>query len=222
MRTSWMALTKRQGYTLIEMMVVTLFLALFAAVVVPNYVAIRDGQRRRAFYTSVVDLAGNAREMAITHNATMYLQADTSQNMIVIKQENDDTTYTPADGSAGTPTSSSSSSSSSGNQTATAQSNIGTAQNDRSQDPVRLTLPLSAGVQFGNFQLTGQNSDASSWKLRFFADGTCDGGAVELDDGGNVKSLVVNAHGGASLTDGNIPDTSTQSWAAGNYVQRQQ
>jgi len=223
-QTSLMVRTKRRGYTLIELMVVTVLLALFSALVWPSFVGIRDGQKRRAFYTSVVDLAGVARELAITRNATMYLSADTSQNMVVIKKENDDTSYTPADGNAGTPTASSTggSSNNSNNQRPTEQSNVGTAQNDRSNDPTMITLPMPTGMQFGNFQLAGANSDASSWRLRFFADGTCDGGAVEFNLAGNVKSLVVNNHGSPKMTDGTIPDTSTLSWSAGNYVQRQQ
>jgi len=217
-QTSWMALTRRRGYTLIEMMVVTVLLVLFSSLIVPNYLNMRDSQRRRAFYTGVVDLAGNAREMAISHNATMYLQADSSGNRLVIKQEANDSTYVAADGTSSATTSTSSNQ----NQDTNPQTNIGTTPNDRSSDPIVTTLPMSPGMQFGNFQLAGTASDASSWKIRFFSDGTSDSGAFELDEKGYVKSLVVNTRGGAVLTDGTIPDTSQESWIAGTYVQRQQ
>lgn len=101
------------------------------------------------------------------------------------------------------------------------QSNIGTATNDRSSDTTSATLPLPPSMAFGNFQLAGQSSDSSSWKVRYFPDGSCDGGAVELDDRGNQKSLVINKKGGASLVDGSIPDVSQSSWAAGSNVIRQ-
>ncbi len=211
--TCSMVLTRKKGYTLIEMMVVTLILALFAALITPNLVNIQESQARRAFSTKVVDLAGNAREMAISRHAIVYLQADTSANQIVIKQQVNDSTYTPVDGNSASTTS--------GSNGENPQTNIGVAANDRSSDKVQLTLPLAPGVAFGNFQLSGQASDASGWKLNFYPDGSCDGGAVELSERGVVRSLVVNSKGGASLTDGNIPDTSLDKWPAGNYVQRQ-
>lgn len=220
MQTSLMAPTRKGGYTLIEMMVVTVLLALFSAIIVPNYINIRDGQVRRAFYTQITDIAGTARELAITHNATMYLQADTSGNRLVIKQENNDSQYQTADGGTGAGLSTSTSSSS--GLDLNPQSNIGTATADRSNDPTITNLPLAPSVSFGNFQLKGQASDSSSWRLQFFADGTCDGGAVEFNDRGSVKSLVVTSKGGVSLVDGTIPDTSQDSWQAGDYVQRQQ
>jgi len=218
-QTSWMGRIRRSGYTLIEMMVVAFLIALFSAIIVPNYVAIRESQQRRAFYTQIVDVAGTARELAITHNSTMYLQADSTGNKLVIKQENNDSVFQTADAGTGAAP-----------QTTTGQdkldvnpqSNIGTASADRSNDSTLGSLPLTQGMTFGNFQLKGQSSDSSSWKVQFFADGTCDGGSVEVDDHGYVKTLVVNTRGGAKLVDGTIPDTSQDSWVAGTYVQRQQ
>jgi prepilin-type N-terminal cleavage/methylation domain-containing protein len=214
-----MAPTRKGGYTLIEMMVVTVLLALFSAILVPSYINIRDGQQRRAFYTEVTDIAGTARELAITHNATMYLQADTTGGKLVIKQEVNDSQYQTADGGAGI--GSTSSSNGTGIDT-NPQSNIGTAATDRSGDTAITNLPLPPSTAFGNFQMKGQASDSSTWKLEFYADGTCGGGAVELIDKGVTKTLVVNGKGGAKLVDGNIPDTSQESWQAGDYVQRQQ
>jgi prepilin-type N-terminal cleavage/methylation domain-containing protein len=218
-QTLWTAPIRARGYTLIEMMVVTMLLALFSAILVPNYISIRDGQQRRAFYTQVVDVAGTARELAITNNSTMYLQADTSGNRLVIKQENNDSVYQTADGGTGNaPATTSSTNTLDTNP----QQNIGTAPKDRSSDPTITDLPLSAGMAYGNFQLNGQASDSSSWKVQFYADGSSDAGAVEFTNKGSVKSLVINSKGGSKLVDGNIPDTSQDTWAAGTYVQRQQ
>ncbi len=219
-KTSRMApITKKRGYTLIEMMVVTVLLVLFSSILVPNYVNFLQSQKRRAFYAGVVDVAGTARELAIRENSTMYLQADTSANAIVIKQEVNSSTFQTADGGAGLGLSKNMGGKGFDQNP---QSNISTSSNDRANDRTIQTLPMTSSMKFGNFQLDGQASDSSSWKIRFFADGSCDAGAVELDDRGYVKSLVITARGKSSLVDGNIPDTSQGSWMAGNYVQRQQ
>ena len=221
-QTLWMARTRKTGYTLIELMVVCVILALFSALVAPNYVNIRDGQRRRAFYTSLADLAGTARELAITRHAIMYLTVNTSLNRLEVKQEVNDSNYQAADGQSGSMTSSANSASTSSNQENNPQTNLGTAASDRSNDKVQLTLPMAPGLSFGNFQLAGTASDSSSYRLEFFPDGTSVGGALEITDRGSVRSLVVNTKGGSQIVESTIPDTSQDSWSAGNYVQRQQ
>lgn len=219
-QTLWMGRIRIRAYTLIEMMVVCVILGMFAAEVVPSYINMLNNQKRRAFYTESVDFAGKAHELAVTHSATMYLAADSAESKLLVKMEKNDTSFQAADGGTGNtgPTTTSNGQSIDTN----SQANIGTFSNDRSQDPIMASIPMSPGMQFGNFQLDGQPSDSTSWKVRFFRDGSCDGGAVELSDHGVVKSLVVDANGNAKLVDGSIPDASQQSWPAGNYVQRQQ
>ncbi len=210
---------KQTAFTLIEMLVIVVLLALFSAMVAPNLIAMRDGQQRRALYTSVADLAGQARELAIANAATTYLQVDTSANALVLKQEDNATTYQ----------SSSASTSSTGDtqvvngrvQSTRTKSNVGTNSLDHSNDKALKSLPLAPGIQFGNFQLVGQSSDSGSWKLHFYADGSCDGGGVELTESKSTKSLVVNSRGGSQVVDGSIPDTSQDRWTAGDYVHRQ-
>ena len=218
MLTSLTARTRKRGYTLIEMTVVTVILVVFSALVVPSYIAIRDGQKRRAFYPSVVDLAATAREWAISRHRILYLETDSSTNMFMIKQQKNDSTYQAADGGSGSATPSTGSK----QQDTTPQTNIGTAVNDRSNDTTEATLPVAPGVQFGNYQLSGNASDSTSWKMAFYPDGSCDSGAVELNDKGIVRTLVVNRKGGAKIVEGSIPDSSQDKWSAGNYVQRQQ
>ncbi len=210
---------RRKGYTLIEMMVIVVLLALFSALIAPNYISMRDGQQRRALYTGVADLVGSAREMAISKSTTMYLQIDANSNALVLKQEDDASTYQNT--STGTGTTSDTLVINGHVQSARTKTNIGTQSLDHSNDKTVKTLPLTAGVQFGNFQLAGTSSDSGSWKLHFYADGTTDGGGLELVDRGITKSVVVNTKGGASLTDGTLPDTSQDRWVAGDYVHRQ-
>ena len=218
-QTSQMVLIrKRNGYTLIEMMVIVVLLALFSAMVAPNLIAMRDSQQRRALYTEVADLAGTARELAISNSATMYLTVDQTSNALVLKQEDDTSTYqnTANGGAAGDTVVID------GHvQSTRTKTNIGTNSLDHSNDKTVKTLPLTSGVQFGNFQLAGSATDSGSWKLHFYADGSTDGGGFEMVDRGQTKSVVVNAHGGTQLNDGTLPDASQEKWTAGDYVHRQ-
>ncbi len=212
---------KIRGYTVIEMMVVTTILAIFACLVVPNYLSMLDTQKRRAFYTEVQDLANSARETAILQGETVYVAVDSGANQVVVKQVHNDSQFTPADGSNG-PTAPTTTSKANGQQIdSNLQGNIGLTS-DATQDVTVRTITMPTGMAFGAFQLNGATSDSGSWKVRFFSDGTSDGGAVELNIAGSTKSLVISDRGRVSLEDGNIPDMSNETWPAGTFVQRQQ
>jgi len=218
-QTSSTVLTRRRsGFTLIEMMVIVVLLSVLSAMVAPNLIAMRDSQQKRALYTSVADLAGQAREMAITNDQTMYLSVDSNANALVLKQQVNTTTYQNTSDTTAT----------GGDtiviaghiQSTRQNSNIGTATADHSQDKIVKTLPLVSGITFGNFQLAGSSSDAGSWQLHYYADGTTDGGGMELVEGRGTKSVVVSPKGGVQETDGTLPDTSQDQWIAGDYVHR--
>ncbi|MDR3689010.1 MAG: prepilin-type N-terminal cleavage/methylation domain-containing protein [Fimbriimonas sp.] len=209
---------KTRGFTLIEMMVVIVVVALLAIVVAPYLVSMRDGQEKRAFYTSVADLAGQGREMAITNDATMYLQVDSSSNAVVLKQEVNTTTYQNT--TDNTATGSDTIVVNGHTQSTRTNTNVGTASGDRSQDKIVKTCPLSSGIRFGNFELAGSSSDAGSFSLHFYPDGTSDGGGMELVEGRGTKSIVISARGAVKMQDGTLPDSSTQQWQAGDYVHR--
>ena len=209
---------KRSGFTLIEMMVIIVLISLLSAMVAPNLIAMRDGQRKRALYTSVADLAGLAREMALTNDQTMYLQIDANSNSILLKQEVDTTTYQNSNDTSAT---GGDTIVVAGHTQSTRQnSNIGTASADRSQDKTVKTIALPQGITFGNFKLAGTSSDEGSWKLHYYADGTTDGGGLELIEGRGTKSIVIGPKGGVSETDGSLPDSSQDQWTAGDYVHR--
>ena len=208
----------RRGYTLIEMMVIVTVMSIFSYMVMTNYVGLRDGQQRRALYPAIADLVSTARNMAITNTSTTYLMIDSTANALVLKEEQDASTYQNQSGG-----------SSSGStivvnghvQSTRTNTNIGTSSLDHSNDKTLKTVPLIAGLQFGNLQLAGSSSDSGSWKLHFYADGSSDGGGIEISDRSQSKSIVINTHGGVQQTDGTLPDTSQDRWTAGDYVHRQ-
>jgi len=204
------------------MMVIVFLLAMVSVAVVPYVISMRDSQARRALYSGIADLAGQARETAIAENVTTYLEPDTSQNAMLLKEQVSSSNYSSRQGSSNLAPGTTTMVVNGKVESTRTMSNIGTATTDESNDKTLRTLPMPVGLQFGNFQLGGSSSDAGAWRLHFFADGTCDGGGVEINDRGYVKSLVVNNHGGSQIVDGTIPDTSQDRWQAGDYVHRQQ
>jgi prepilin-type N-terminal cleavage/methylation domain-containing protein len=75
----------RKGYTLIELCVVIVILALISSAIVPNLVRARDAQTRREFEAEVFRLASWARESAIQGHRTLALT--TGDRSIQVIQE---------------------------------------------------------------------------------------------------------------------------------------
>lgn len=83
-------------------------------------------------------------------------------------------------------------------------------------------LVLTPEIQTGRLEIAGSESNSADWVLRFYPDGTSDGGGVEFTRGGNQTfALVVDAATGSSrLVDGPLPDTLNQRWQAGEIEHR--
>lgn len=86
-RISSTARTKSRGFSLIEMSIVITLIALFAAFILPNLVNSRQSERERLFHYGMKRLADNARETAISRNATLHLSID--QNRMTVTNETD-------------------------------------------------------------------------------------------------------------------------------------
>lgn len=69
---------------------------------------------------------------------------------------------------------------------------------------------------------SGQNElPASDWSVTFYADATSDGGAVELDEGGIVRTFLIGSKNGLSRWQaGAMPANETDRWQAGEIEQR--
>ena len=58
------------------------------------------------------------------------------------------------------------------------------------------------------------------WKLRFYSDGRCDGGAVEISYNDEPRTLMIDVRAHAKWQLGQLPDDIGDEWDAGDYVRR--
>jgi prepilin-type N-terminal cleavage/methylation domain-containing protein len=68
----------------------------------------------------------------------------------------------------------------------------------------------------------GQNDmTASDWVVTFYSDATSDGGAIEVDEGGIVRTFIIGSKNGLSRwQDGAMPASESDRWQAGEIEQR--
>jgi prepilin-type N-terminal cleavage/methylation domain-containing protein len=92
---------------------------------------------------------------------------------------------------------------------------------DNGGDTSLQTLQLPDGFAADRFQLSGRESDAGEWKLNFYPDGSSDGGGVQVTQGNNTITLYSDSQTGrTTLTHEPLPDPSTLTWTAGDYIHR--
>lgn len=167
----------RRGYTLIEMIAVTVILALVAAVVVPNLGTFKDGQTRRSFINGLPRLADQARVSAVTSGQTIEVVYD--GNSLAIQR--------PA------------------------------TDEDEANSMSREQLP--AGIEVSKFQLKGEESSPEEWAVSFYADGTCDSGGLELDEGGRPIAVIFRPKSASVLVqNGALGDLPPDRWQAGELA----
>jgi general secretion pathway protein H len=80
----------KRGYTLIEVAVVLLVLALAAGVIVPAAGRVADTVRIRAEVSGVAAFLRSAREQAVTRERTVAVQLDPGAHALVVRGEGDD------------------------------------------------------------------------------------------------------------------------------------
>lgn len=170
-----------RAFTLIELSVLVLLIALVAAAVAPNLAALKRSRVEREFPIALRRFAVEARERAISSGTPLALTFGDQLQVLSLVQVSTDGT---------------------GNQ------------------PLK-QLSLTSELQTGRLELAGSESNSADWILRFFPDGTSDGGGVEFTRGNQTFCLVVDAATGASrLLDGQLPDTLGQRWQAGEIEHR--
>jgi prepilin-type N-terminal cleavage/methylation domain-containing protein len=191
----------RSGFTLIEMTVVILVIALFAALVAPNVLTQKSAVARRAAFGKVLDLMRTARQRAIHEDTTYAVAWDSGKSEVrMVRQPLQDLASTS--GSVPSPD----------------QRPLTNIQSVSDYEQVDF-YDLPTGIQPTVFRSGQSNSDGGSWLLRFYPDGTSDSGGLQLDDSGMPNSIAVDQYGIATYTkDQPLPDLSELSWPAGTYV----
>jgi Tfp pilus assembly protein FimT len=83
------------------------------------------------------------------------------------------------------------------------------------------SVPLHPAFEVSRLRTGVNELTGSDWTLTFYADGTSDGGAVELSEGGITRTLVIGAKSGLSAWQaGAMPASEADRWPAGEYERR--
>ena len=71
------------------------------------------------------------------------------------------------------------------------------------------------------FRSSQNDMTAADWVVTFYSDATSDGGAVEVDEGGIVRTFIIGSKNGLSRwQDGAMPASESDRWQAGEIEQR--
>ena len=93
--------------------------------------------------------------------------------------------------------------------------------NEAAEATVVSQVPLHPAISVSQFRSGETDMSAADWIVTFYADGTSDGGAVEVDEGGIVHSFIIGSKSGLSRwQDGAMPSSETTKWQAGEIEQR--
>jgi Tfp pilus assembly protein FimT len=196
--------TLKRGFTYVEISAVLVLMILVAVLVTPQLMRLNEGRLISEFKSNLKSIPISARELAISRGEAVQVRYDQDERQIVVE-----TVPTSSDG-----TSSSRSNSISG-ASVFSSANL---NNQQAQQIRSVTVPPI--VDASSFMLAGSSSDAASWTLCFYPDGTADTGGIGFAAGNYSFALSVREDGKYLLQDGDIQDVSTQKWQAGNYEQR--
>lgn len=188
----------RRAFTLIELGVVVLIVLLFAALVVPSIVRDKEALEHREAYNKAYQLALRARVEAISSGLPHQLSFDDGESTLKVDRMDQPST------------------------TSTTGQIQPTATLDEEQATMVASVRFPNGVSVGSVRLGTNETSVSEWKLRFYPDGTTDGGGAELNEGNQTKLLKIEKDGRVTLNDGHFGDPLEDLWQAGDYDRRTQ
>ena len=82
------------------------------------------------------------------------------------------------------------------------------------------TVPIGQYLQVTGAQSSADTTDLASWKWQAYPDGTTDSGGLTFRMGNGQVGLWMPSDGPAQWMTGDLPQPKSNSWAAGDIVQR--
>jgi Tfp pilus assembly protein FimT len=89
------------------------------------------------------------------------------------------------------------------------------------QESVLETITAPESVTAGPYSQGGSDTNSADWRLRFFADGSSEGGAVQFQSGQDTFYIAAREAGEVRFGEGEMPNLGNEKWQAGTYEQRQ-
>jgi prepilin-type N-terminal cleavage/methylation domain-containing protein len=194
---------QKRGFTLIEMTVVLVVLVLFAALITPNVITMQSRQQRREADGQILNLARQGRESAIESGFTYAMMYDSAKTAFVLKKEPPPQDAGSVAGTLPTP----------------APRPLANVQSVSDLQQVQ-AFNLPSGVEASKFVANDDSVDGGSWIVHFYADGTSDGGGVEITQSQAIQAIQVTKDGFSSIIQGSLPESTEQIWTAGTYAQQ--
>jgi len=91
---------------------------------------------------------------------------------------------------------------------------------DDDADRVLSSVTVPEGVQVRTFRLRQEDLAAGTWALKFYTDGSCDPGGVEVQLDRGAASMVVSPLGSARWSRTELGEPQEDRWQAGELEQR--
>jgi prepilin-type N-terminal cleavage/methylation domain-containing protein len=198
--------TPSAGFTMIEMIAVTLVLLIIAAAIAPRLIADQQSASLKELEARIARLPAQAKSEALRTQNPVSIRI--SGNTLVMNEEEINQTQDATSGDGSTTLS---------NTTATSYS--GSNQTELSSDPIQLRqIDLGSDIQVDSVQLNGQNSDIGSWIWTVYPDGSAQQGGIEFSSGSAKMSLELESNGESQWVSGALPDASQDQWPAGQLA----
>ena len=95
-------------------------------------------------------------------------------------------------------------------------------QTSATQETTTLSsVALHHDLSANHFEAGQNEMTATDWTVTFYSDGTSDGGTVEVDEGGILRTLIIGSKTGLSRwQDGATPESESVRWQAGEMERR--
>jgi hypothetical protein len=93
--------------------------------------------------------------------------------------------------------------------------------NSEQEGQVLASAALHEAIEATRFRAADNDVTGTDWTVAFFADGTSEGGAIEVEEGGLVRTFQIGSKSGlARWQDGAMPASEVEQWPAGEMEQR--
>lgn len=237
---------RRAAFTLVEMIVVTMIIALMAALIMPNVVAFKRSRDLKDTQAKILRLPLEAKNEAMRSGRPVQLHFD-GEDLVMTREPAPGMSNATSNSSQGASLTVGATASTGGSGTTVGAAGTTDEESDTEQDVKRVPLGSSISTA-GNIDISatsavtvpvsspaaaisssgstgtaggGSTTDVASWKWTAYPDGTQDGGGITFRVGDGEMSLLIPSDGSAPRwVQGSMPPLEDEKWPAGDLLRR--